>query len=151
MSFKLPINKACIIVGEPGLYLFHKPIRNGFALRKLDERGQVVAKNSNRTQLVSLDSLQVFLADKAQTTTLDVVFSSLFNTLKGEPISAKEIKDKDKAMEIFGQAVPNYDSEKLLAPQVVKILSWYNTLLKFFPAFFRSLIKEKEEAKKESK
>lgn len=119
------LEKIISISGKPGLFKLVSQLRNGFIIEDVITKKKVSIGNSAQVSL--LDNISMYTFDKE--VPLFEVFENIakVNDYK-ETISHKstdaELKD------FMGNALPNYDTERVYISDIKKLAQWYNTLNK---------------------
>lgn len=123
------------IAGKPGLFRVIKPTRTGVIVEGLQDKVRTVAGSQSKVSI--LKEITMYTLDEAGGIALGNVFSRIQEKYQGQlPVSAKsENSDLFKFME---SVVPEYDSEKVYASDIKKLVSWYLLLFNQAPEVFTS-------------
>ena len=132
------LNEIAHISGKSGLYKVLKPTRTGVIVETLDALKQRSVV-SGQTRISVLKDISLYLDDHQDSTLpLADLFNSLHEKFRGQlPIEPK----KSSEAELFGiiaTIVPNYDSDRVYASDIKKILSWYLILATNTPEIFKA-------------
>lgn len=112
------------ISGQPGLYKYIARSLNGVIVESLTDGRRINASGTSRVS--AMTDIAIFTED--EDLPLAEVFTSIYKLCDGKKtISHKEPIEKIET--IFGQAVPNYDRNRVHASDMKKIISWYNILI----------------------
>lgn len=114
-----------VISGQPGLFELTARTRTGFMARSL---------TTGKTQTFGVrDQVSVLSEISIYTTTeekpLGEILKKLHQTQEGKAVD-KEIKDdKNKALALFEEILPDFDKSKVYHSDIKKVIQWYNQLL----------------------
>lgn len=135
----MTIDKIIAISGRPGLYeLISAGKKNLIVQSLVDGKRFPITAISN---ISTLDSIAVYT--EIQEVPLTDVFYDMYKKEDGkEAISHKE--SAKKLSEYFLEVLPDYDTERVYASNIKKVIQWYNLLVnvKFD---FETLAPQKEE------
>ena len=124
------------VSGKSGLYYVVKPTRAGFILESIDEeKKRFMAGQSVRVSV--LHEISIYTEEDA------VALSEVMQKIKSEKgeISVDPKADGAELMEFLGSVIPDYDTEKVYASDVKKLISWYNIISEYCP----ELLEDKKE------
>lgn len=113
------------ITGLGGLFQLLSTKNNGAFVKSLDDHSNKFI--SSRThQVTPLESIEIY------TTGDNIYLHEVFEKLKSvdEKIPTLDIKNNDAVTELFGQAVPEYDRDRVYISDIKKIFKWYALLKK---------------------
>ncbi len=130
------LNEIAHISGKSGLYKVLKPTRTGVIVETLDNLKQKSVV-SGQTRISVLKDISLYLDDHQDSTMpLAELFLRIHEKYKGLlPIEPRKAND----LELFGtiaSVVPNYDSDRVFASDIKKILNWYLLIFTFMPDIF---------------
>jgi len=149
------LNEVAHISGKSGLYKVLKPTRTGVIVETLDAAKQKSVVGG-QTRISVLKDISLYLDDHQDSTLpLADLFLQIHAKFNGVlPIEAKKASDA----ELFGTlatVVPNYDTDRVFASDIKKILSWYLILVanapELFPAATAATAAKAEKAEKAPK
>ncbi|CAM3446184.1 DUF5606 family protein [Aquirufa ecclesiirivi] len=132
------LNEIAHISGKSGLFRVLKPTRTGVIVETLDALKQKSVV-SGQTRISVLKDISLYLDDHQDSTLplgdlFQLIHSVCQGTLNIEPKKASD-------SELFGllaSIVPNYDSDRVYASDIKKILSWYLILVNNTPDMFQT-------------
>jgi hypothetical protein len=133
------LNEIAHISGKSGLFKVLKPTRTGVIVETLDQLKQRSVV-SGQTRISVLKDISLYLDDHHESTLpLADLFNSLHEKFNGQlSIEPKKATDVELFATI-GSVVPNYDSERVYASDIKKILSWYLILVTNTPEIFKTI------------
>lgn len=116
------------VSGKPGLFKLVGQNKVGYILETLDDNKTKGVVNIANTKLASLEDITVY--GESEEIKLADIFAKM--TEKG---AAPDPKGDSKALEnYFAEVAPGYDTEKVYASDMKKIVNWYNHI-KDMPLF----------------
>lgn len=130
-----------------------KPTRTGVIVETLDAAKQKSVVGG-QTRISVLKDISLYLDDHQDSTLpLADLFLQIHAKFNGVlPLEPKKAADAE-LYAILGDVVPNYDSDRVFASDIKKILSWYlilfTNLPELFPAKAPKAAKVEKEAKEE--
>ncbi|MHA8055721.1 DUF5606 family protein [Aquirufa nivalisilvae] len=132
------LNEIAHISGKSGLFRVLKPTRTGVIVETLDALKQKSVV-SGQTRISVLKDISLYLDDHQDSTLpLGDLFQLIHSVCQGSlNIEPKKASDA----ELFGllaSIVPNYDSDRVYASDIKKILSWYLILVTNTPDMFQT-------------
>ncbi len=132
------LNEIAHISGKSGLFRVLKPTRTGVIVETLDALKQKSVV-SGQTRISVLKDISLYLDDHQDSTLpLGDLFQKIHTVCQGSlQIEPKKASDS----ELFGllaSIVPNYDSDRVYASDIKKILSWYLILVNNTPDMFQT-------------
>lgn len=145
------LNEIAHISGKSGLFRVLKPTRTGVIVETLDALKQKSVV-SGQTRISVLKDISLYLDDHQDSTLpLGELFQKIHTVCQGT-LSIEPKKASDP--ELFGflaSIVPNYDSDRVYASDVKKILSWYLILVNHTPELFPAPETKEEKPSKKVK
>ena len=126
------------IAGMPGLYKVVAHSKNGLIVESLIDKKRFPAYSSSKVS--ALEEISVF------TTGEDMPLKDVLQKIADKEKMGPAIDNKSKDEELkkyFGEAMPDYDKERVYTSDIKKIIGWYNLLQR------NDLLKDKPEDKKE--
>ena len=147
------LNEIAHISGKSGLYRVLKPTRTGVIVETIDAAKQKSVVGG-QTRISVLKDISLYLDDHQDSTLpLADLFLQIHAKFNGVlPLEPKKATDAE-LYAILGDVVPNYDSDRVFASDIKKILSWYlilfTNLPELFPAKAPKAAKVEKEAKEE--
>jgi hypothetical protein len=149
------LNEVAHISGKSGLYKVLKPTRTGVIVETLDAAKQKSVVGG-QTRISVLKDISLYLDDHQDSTLpLADLFLQIHATFSGVlPIEAKKASDAE-LFSTLATVVPNYDTDRVFASDIKKILSWYLILVanapELFPAATAATAAKAEKAPKAEK
>lgn len=109
------------ISGKPGLFKMITNAKNSIIVESLIDGKRTPAYASSK--ISSLEDISIFTID-GDTKLADVFVNIFEKSLDVNPkkASSKELKDA------FGEALPDYDDERVYVSDIKKVFAWYNLL-----------------------
>lgn len=132
------LTEVASISGKGGLYKVIKPGRSGVVLESLDDRKARMV--TNPTQKVSvLAEISIYTNTEEGSVPLEDIFKKIHAEFGDDPgVDSKSAPDE--LMSFLEYILPEYDTTRVYASDVKKLLNWYQILLKEAP----ELLKEEE-------
>jgi len=122
----MQLSNILVISGKPDLNELLSRTRGGAVVKNI-VTGQKFTVFSN-DRISSLSEIRIYT--NAGETPLEDVFRSIRDKEESKPIAFDPKKaDNAQLFEYFGQVLPDYDTERVHASDVKKVLYWYNILL----------------------
>jgi hypothetical protein len=145
------LNEVAHISGKPGLFKVLKPTRTGVIVETLDAAKQKSVV-SGQTRISVLKDISLYLADHQDSTLpLADLFLQIHAKFNGQlPLEPKKANDAE-LYAVIADVVPNYDSDRVFASDIKKILNWYLILFTFVPELFPAKAAKAPKAEKEEK
>jgi hypothetical protein len=143
------LNEVAHISGKSGLYKVLKPTRTGVIVETLDAAKQKSVVGG-QTRISVLKDISLYLDDHQDSTLpLADLFLQIHAKFKGVlPIEAKKATDAE-LFSTLAIVVPNYDTDRVFASDIKKILSWYLILVANTPELFPAAAKAEKATKAE--
>lgn len=124
------------ISGKSGLYKVLKPTRTGVILEAIDaQKAKIVANANNRVSL--LKEISVYTTGEESSKPLESIFESMY-TKYGSSLDIDSKSSAQELLQFFETIVPDYDREKVYQSDIKKIVTWYTSLINYFPERFTS-------------
>ena len=123
MSTELNLKKIISISGQPGLFQFVSQSRNGIIVESLLDQKRMNASASAKVS--SLGDIAVY-TETGEAPLRDVLKNIRTKENGGQALSGKATNDQLKAYLL--EVLPDYDSDKVYASDIKKMVSWYNLL-----------------------
>jgi hypothetical protein len=120
----MSLEKILAISGKPGLYELKVQTRSGFLAESLADGKKLNVGLQNNVSLLSEISVYTYEGEKPLGEILKAIATKEDNK---EAISHKE--DKAKLEAYFSEVVPDYDTDRVYASDIKKIINWYNMLI----------------------
>ncbi|HMP31096.1 MAG TPA: DUF5606 domain-containing protein [Saprospiraceae bacterium] len=112
------------VSGEPGLYELVDSKSNGVVLRN-PLTGKVKFYSVRLHQFTPLETIGIYT--DSDTAELSDIFTKMRAQENALPIP--NIKDSNnKIMDYFVQIVPDYDTDRVYASDIKKVIKWYNAM-----------------------
>jgi hypothetical protein len=126
------------ISGMPGLYKVVAQSKTGLIVESLIDKKRIPAYSSYK--ISALEDISVFTTGDDMP--LSEVFQKIYDKEKGGAAIDHKAADAD-LKKFFGDAMPEYDQERVYISDIRKMINWYNLLHK------NDLLKQKKEEKSE--
>ncbi|MCQ2298641.1 MAG: DUF5606 domain-containing protein [Bacteroidales bacterium] len=122
----MDLRKILVISGKPGLYELVSQTKGGAIVESLiDKRRCPVFRND---RISSLNEISIFVEDGDKP--LAEVMQDIFRKQDGKQVEIDIKKaSSDEVFAFFKEVEPSYDTDRVHASDVKKILSWYNLLV----------------------
>lgn len=121
------------IAGKSGLYKVLKPSRTGVLLESIDEKkAKMIANSQQRVSI--LKEVSIYANNAEGSVPLRDVFLKI-QEKHGEKISLDTSNNKT-LLGFIAEIVPDYDTEKVYASDIKKLVNWYNILSQYCPDVF---------------
>ena len=117
------LEKILSISGKPGLFALKVQTRSGFIAESLLDGKKITVGLKVNVSLLSEISIYTYEGEKSLT---EVMRNIAIKEDNGVALSHKE--DNDKLIAYFLEILPDYDSERVYASDIKKVLNWYNLL-----------------------
>lgn len=134
----MTLKEIASVSGKPGLYRVLKPTRTGIILETIDEQKKKLVANSN-SRVSLLQEISVYTTGEEGSILLENVFKAI-KSLKGDKISP--MSSDSELFAFLGEVVPEYDTDRVYASDVKKMVLWYNTISKFYPELLEAKSEE---------
>ena len=122
----MDLSKILAISGKPGLYELVSQTKGGAIVESLIDHKRTPVFQHDR--ISSLNEISMYTIDDDKP--LRDILRYMFRKEEGKAV-AMDIKkaSNSEVFDYFGQVVPNYDTERVHASDVKKLLAWYNLLV----------------------
>lgn len=137
----MTLKEIASVSGKPGLYKVVKPTRTGIILETIDEHKKKTIANAN-SRVSLLQEISVYTTNEEGSILLEDVFKAI-KKAKGDTIET--LSTEADLFEFLGSIIPDFDTEKVYASDIKKMIAWFNTISKFHPELL--IETEKKEAK----
>ncbi|HWR94249.1 MAG TPA: DUF5606 domain-containing protein [Flavobacterium sp.] len=117
------LDKILAISGKPGLYVLKIQTRTGFVAESLLDGKKITVGIKSNVSLLTETSIYTFDAEKPL---VEVMRAIAVKEDNGPAISHKE--SNDKLIAYFSEILPDYDTDRVYASDIKKVLNWYNLL-----------------------
>lgn len=134
----MSLQEIASISGKPGLYKVVKPTRTGIILETIDEKKKKVVANAN-SRVSLLKEISIYTTSQEGSILLEQVLLKI-KEVKGDTV--EPISDEKALFAFLGQVVPDYDADRVYPSDIKKLISWFNTLNKYFPELIAAPLKE---------
>src|ERR1035437_808689 len=120
----MDLSKILSIAGKPGLFKLVAQSKNGLIVESLIDGKKVNAFMNEK--ISSLEEISIFTSNEDMA--LKEVLRNMYTQTNGQ--KTIDHKSDDKAVKaFFGQAIPDYDQERVYVSHMRKVIGWYNLLL----------------------
>jgi hypothetical protein len=124
------------ISGMPGLYKVVAQSKTGLIVESVLDKKRIPAYSTYK--ISALEDISVFTTGDDMP--LSEVFQKIYDKTKGGPAVDHKADDKE-LKKFFGEALPEYDEERVYISDIRKMINWYNMLQK------NDMLKQKQEEK----
>ncbi|MFN8437635.1 MAG: DUF5606 domain-containing protein [Cytophagales bacterium] len=141
----MDLREVASISGKSGLFRILKPTRNGVILESIDEqKAKIIASSTSKVSI--LKEISMYTTGKVANTPLEEIFVSIkAKYADGVSIDVKTASNDDLTA-FLGTVLPDFDTEKIYASDIKKLINWFNILNKFAPEVFELKNEEAEAA-----
>ncbi|HHV84856.1 MAG TPA: DUF5606 domain-containing protein [Petrimonas sp.] len=119
------LTKILSVSGKPGLYKLISTSKNLNIVESLPDGKRIPVYLTEK--VVALSDVSIYTTDE------DVPLREVFRKIKEKENGGKTApgskSSNSEVFRYFGEVLPNYDTDKVYASDIKKILSWYNILL----------------------
>lgn len=123
----MELNNILVISGKPDLSEVISQTKSGAIVKNLVTGVKFPVFRNER--ISSLGEIRIYTTDGEAP--LEDVFSAMYKKEDAKPLGFDPKKAENKELfDYFGQVLPNYDTDRVHASDVKKVLHWYNILLK---------------------
>ncbi|MCR4811157.1 MAG: DUF5606 domain-containing protein [Bacteroidales bacterium] len=123
----MELNNILVISGKPDLSEVISQTKNGAIVKNLVTGVKFPVFRNER--ISSLGEIRIYTTDGEAP--LEDVFAAMYKKEDAKPLGFDPKKAENKELfDYFGQVLPNYDTDRVHASDVKKVLHWYNILLK---------------------
>jgi hypothetical protein len=120
----MDLSQILSIAGKPGLFKLVTRSKNGLIVESLIDGKRINAFMNEK--ISSLEEISIFTSNEDMA--LKEVLRNMFTQTNGQ--KTIDHKSDDKTVKaFFGQAVPDYDQERVYVSHMRKIIGWYNSLI----------------------
>lgn len=127
------------IAGKPGLYQLVAQSRSGIIVESLIDGKRIPV--SQAANISALSDIAIFTWNEEKP------LRDVFKAIKEKEGGPTPVKHKDSAAKLeayFAEVEPDYDTDRVYASDIKKVIQWYNLLEE------KGLLEAEEEAEKES-
>lgn len=122
----MDLTNILVIAGKPDLSELVSQTKGGAVVKNLVTGQKYPVFKNDR--ISSLGEIRIFTENDERP--LNEVMQSIYKHLDGKPTAFDPKKAESKEMfGLLGEALPDYDRERVHASDVKKLFSWYNVLL----------------------
>ncbi len=133
------------IAGLPGLYKIYKSTSRSLIVETLDAKKQKMSIGSSHRVSV-LQEVSIYTSDKDGSTLLKNVLHAIHAKYNGV-LPVKPKSENAELLDFLGSVLENYDTKRVYASDVKKLVTWYGILLENAPEVLT--LQVEEEAKTE--
>ena len=119
------LTKILSISGKPGLYKLISTAKNLNIVESIQDGKKMPIYFSEKVVALSDVSIYTMEADVP----LKEVFQKIKEVRQGEKVQLGSKAPSSEVFAFFEEVLPTYDTEKVYASDVKKIISWYNLLV----------------------
>lgn len=122
----MDLSKILVVSGKPGLYELVSQTKGGAIVESLVDHKRVPVFQHDR--ISSLNEISMFTLEDDKP--LRDILQDMFRKEDGKALTfdIKKMANSD-AFAYFAQVLPNYDTERVHASDVKKLMQWYNILV----------------------
>lgn len=122
----MELNNILVISGKPDLSEVISQTKNGAIVKNLVTGVKFPVFRNER--ISSLGEIRIYTTDGEAP--LEDVFSAMYKKESAKALGFDPKKAENKELfDYFGQVLPNYDTDRVHASDIKKVLHWYNVLL----------------------
>ena len=122
----MDLSKILVISGKPGRYELVSQTKGGAIVESLTDHRRVPVFQHDR--ISSLNEISMYTLDNDKP--LREILQDMFRKEEGKSVTLDIKKASSKEVfDYFALVVPNYDTERVHASDVKKLIAWYNLLL----------------------
>lgn len=122
----MDLSKILVVSGKPGLYELVSQTKGGAIIESLVDKKRIPVFQHDR--ISSLNEISMFTIDDDKP--LREILQDMFRKEDGKQVNIDIKKASGAEMfTYFAQVLPNYDTERVHASDVKKLVSWYNILV----------------------
>lgn len=122
----MDLSNILVIAGKPDLSELVSQTKGGAVVKNLVTGQKYPVFKNDR--ISSLGEIRIFTETDERP--LQEVMQAIFKKLDGKPTAFEPKKAESKEMfDLLGEALPDYDRERVHASDVKKLFAWYNVLL----------------------
>lgn len=121
----MDLSKILVISGKPDLYELVSQTKNGAIVESLADKKRCPIFKTDK--ISSLNEISIFTSDSDKP--LSEVLQAIYRKEDGKNITFDIKKTAGKELfAYFAEVLPDYDTERVYASDVKKVLLWYNLL-----------------------
>ena len=134
----MSLEKIIAISGKPGLFEIISKTKSGLIVEALSDGKRFPVNGLHN--IITLNDIAIYTYEEE--VPLREVFLNIHSKENGKAaIDPKS--DKDSLLEYFGEVLPEFDTERVYASNIKKVIAWYNALVA--SEFDFETMQEKEE------
>ncbi len=134
----MSLEKIIAISGKPGLFEIISKTKSGLIVEALSDGKRFPVNGLHN--VITLNDIAIYTYEEE--VPLREVFLNIHNKENGKAaIDPKS--DKESLLNYFGEVLPEFDTDRVYASNVKKVITWYNALVA--SQFDFESMKEKEE------
>jgi len=120
----MDLSQILSIAGKPGLFKLVAHSKNGLIIESLIDGKRINAFMNEK--ISSLEEISIFTSNEEMA--LKEVLRNMYTQTNGQ--KTIDHKSDDKAVKaFFGQAIPDYDQDRVYVSHMRKVIGWYNSLV----------------------
>lgn len=121
--------------GKSGLFKVVKPTRTGVILETIDEhKNKIIAGASNRVSL--LKEISVYTTGHESSKPLEQIFAEIYKKYP-DKLNVDSKSSPQELSTFLESVVQDYDKERVYTSDIKKLVSWYATVMQYFPERFK--------------
>ena len=121
----MTLDKILSISGKPGLYFLISHSKGHLVVESLEDKKRLPVAGAH--QINTLDNIAIYTHTKE--VPLGEVFYKIFEKESGQPALSHQ-ESNAVLMNYFEEILPDYDTDRVYASNVKKVVQWYNLLVK---------------------
>jgi len=122
----MDLSKILVISGKPGLYELVSQTKGGAIVESLLDKHRTPVFQHDR--ISSLNEISMYTMDEDKP--LREILQDMFRKEEGKTCTIDYKKASGKEVfDYFAQVLPNYDTDRVHASDVKKLIQWYNILV----------------------
>jgi hypothetical protein len=127
----MDLREVASVSGRSGLFKIVKPTKTGVILETIDAQAKKFVAGANERVSI-LNEIAIYTTDAEGSVPLQKVLYTIHSTFgKQLPIDAKATNDA--LLDFLGKILPNFDTSRVYASDIKKLVSWYSILASNYP------------------
>jgi hypothetical protein len=123
------------ITGHSGLFTSIKPTRHGLLVESLNDQKKRSIKQLQDHEIATLEDVTIYTTGEKETLSLFTLLWRLRAEFSAS-IDTHLYNTPGKLHKLMERIAPDYDSKRVYASSIKKIIHWYNLLVKHTPQLF---------------
>lgn len=119
------------VAGKPGLFKILKPTRTGVILESMDQQKKKLVATGNH-RVSALNEISIYTLDEEGSRPLDEILHRIHEEFGDDP-GLDSSSSPEEFSSFLKHILPDYDTERVYASDIKRLVSWYKVLLKEAP------------------